>query len=260
MRTRAPNTTARHHGLALLVLPCALIGCGSASGDLAADYTLQLIPRIPQNQAPFEGGAVVKVVLRDLALVEAEVTTLGELETGTVDAGGFGPLDGHRVGLLVEAPGGPAGAYSPENLIAYGEVGPFALGAGEESSEVPVLLAGFGSVGELEALDSERFLSAAAMTADGDVYLFGGTDDVDTTFASDDFLRLESLDAGDWAFRSIGSIPPDNSASHGLVGMTADIVDDDGTELILVAGGRHHWFNSGPNSSTQPAINSSKVG
>jgi len=213
----------------------AVLGLAAASGckrtEVLSDYQLQLVPRTPSNQAPFADGPQVSLVLREST--EVRISTLGDLDSGSVSGEAFGPLDQAMVGVLLQTSGSEADTYQPGRLVAYGEVGPLDLGLGEESIEREVLLAAYGGIGELGDLtDYGALLAAAAMTSAGDVVMFGGAGRAGPLKPGTDAIRrLTDLDGGDWAFREVSTLPDT------LVGATATRLEGD-PELLLVAGGR----------------------
>ena len=220
----------------------ALSGCNS---DVESDFSLQLIPIIPDNQAPFADGPDVTLVMRD-EFGDSNLIDMGSLSSGSATEEGLEPLSEVTLGLLLESPGGDASAYDHELLIAYGEAGPFSLSTGKEEVEARVLLPTFGAVGELGLLASQHLFASVAMTAAGDVYIFGGADSLTST-GSNTILKLSDIGEGEWDFAELNvTMAPDDDGITGRVASTATVVyDDAGQELILVAGGREVWYAPG---------------
>jgi len=212
---------------AFTVLGLALAGCAADS-----NYTLQLIPQVPNNQEPFADGPRVRVRLRE-SDGNTSWTTLGQLASGTVEGGDFGPLDDTMVGIALG--GGGSGEVPLADLFAWGESPPLTAAADKEELEVPVLVArmdGFGGLGDLER---PAYGAAAAVTRDGSAFLFGGVFQLggacDTTI-----LRLGDLNSGDWAFEPLDAVLP-----VGVCHAVATVVEIDGAELIVVSGGETSW-------------------
>lgn len=229
-----------------IALAAALVAVAACSDDVEplSDFTLDIAPVIPPNQRStlFADGPSVTVVLREGR--DIELTYLGDLSEGSLQATNFRPLVGQMVGILVQDAGGNPAQYEPDRLIAYGEAGPFDLGAGEEQVQASVFLSEVGVIGELGVLgnDAAGMRSAAAMTPDGVTYLFGGSRDLlGTSGVGHSFVqRLANPDDGDWEFDVIGEMPDfdGNGTPDTVVGATATTVDIDGAVQILVTGGR----------------------
>ncbi len=216
-----------HHIPAVALALCMTTACAP---EILSDYALIIDPRIPENLDPFGRFPHVKLVFFDETGTTIEY--LDQTITSSVGRRDFGPLDGTRIGLMLEATGGDENLYNAPFLIAYGEVGPFSLGTGLETVEVTVLLPNFGEVGDLGTLSESFFLADSVLTSSGDVLLFGGAPSFDADSKSDRMWKLTDLDAGDWSFTSIGSLPEEG------VRQSATVVQTDAGELIFVAGGQ----------------------
>lgn len=209
---------ALSHLPACALLAVALGGCG-----IASDYTLTLNPRTLPGQDPFGTDVTVKVLLygEDGA---SEVVPLD-------DAEGVRPLDGDRVGVVVELLGGPATEFNRFSMAAYGEVGPISLGSGEVNAAYDVFVPMFGVVGDMDAFADSHHLAAAAMLPKGGVILAGGGD-LDSGATDDGIYWMRHPDTEPWRLDPIATMQGPRA------GATASLVEVDGISRVLIAGGR----------------------
>ena len=217
--------------------PAVVAVLALAACSAEANYTLQLVPRVPLNQTPFADGPMVRV-----RLLEDDGNTswsrLGSLSGGTVQDGGFGVLEGTRVGVAL---GGGDGGREPElaALTGWGESQPQDLALGREEVEVDVLVAETGGIGALGELDAAALGASVAVTSDGAVFLVGGAARTGGP-CSPDILRLDSLDGGGWSFT-----PLDFGLAVGVCHAHVTTVRIDGEERVVISGGEedHNAFD-----------------
>ncbi len=219
---------------ALAPLLCLLL---PACDGVTSDFALTLQPREPIDQAVFDGDVSVRLLIRE----GDDHRLLGlDARRGQQRRDGLPPLMDAWVGLLVESPPRSAGAYDPDRMVAFGEVGPFDLARDAEVAS-PVLVAETGRLGDLENLPegASAVGAALALTPDGDAWLFGGADAWDplSTLALPRQLRLTDLHGGDWRFEDAGAMPSVFGTSARFE-PTATPVVVDGAPAVLVAGGR----------------------
>ncbi|MBW2252975.1 MAG: hypothetical protein JRI25_00085 [Deltaproteobacteria bacterium] len=219
---------------------------------IASDYVLHLLPRATLDQRPFADDPSVKLVLRD-PVRGRDIQPLGSLADDTVTSEGMGPLQDTWAGLLLELPPDTSPTYDPSSLQAWGEAGPFTLADEGEEIEQRVLIPKFGRVGDLDLLPvgTAAFGAAVALTPRGDVLLFGGVDglDVTSTPALARILSLEDVNGGDWRFVDTGTMPSIGGSSARYEA-TATLVEADGRDAVLVAGGRANGASRDDNLST----------
>jgi hypothetical protein len=226
----------------VLYLAAALGGTSLSACEAtgANAWTLQLAPIQPDGQALFGGDAelVVRVASPDPD-APPTLTRLGPSSSSTWELPDIADLVDATVGLMLIDPNGGIDPLDYADLRAFGQTPPITLDDGERT--VPVVVAGYGQPGRLGALGpANRALGGAlAQLANGDVYLFGGTDDVVTanSAASDQVLRLDRGD-DDLVFTRVGTIPSWPTDPSPRTGATATPVQFQGREVILVAGGR----------------------
>ena len=165
--------------------------------------------------------------------------------------GGLPAYEQVRVGVVFsEQALGPAGPETA-TVRGWGEIGPVDLQTGE--SQLPIRVGTVGGLGEVGALDLSALTlqPAAAMTADGHAWFFGGTpavlsgDDPYAGESRDTILHVPTLDADDLNQPGIGSLPALPSGVKARVGLTATPIDTDEGERILITGGRAVWSLDG---------------
>lgn len=217
-----------------LGLIALLSACGPDSR-----YELTILPVVPPNLELDDGASEVSLVHR----VAGRATLL---PLGPLDAGPFQqlpPLEAGAVGLLLGRAGSASGAWDRDHLIAWGE-SPLDAPLHDDGERVslPILLAGFGGVGELGGLPrrSAPLLGAVAMTPGGSVTTFGGQHNGAPHAV---IHHLPDVRARPWTFREAGAMPAGDDLP-GRVLHTATPLDD-GT--ILVTGGRSTYFAIGDN-------------
>ena len=225
------------HSLAILLLTT-----GCLDSKVQSDFNVQLVPVTPQGQAPIEQAVELGVVIRGR---DTQVITPGaaDVEGGSppgLEATELEPIDDAFIGLVGTD---ELATLTAATVFSYGEAGPFTLATDNEPMDVSVLVAEAGRVGLLGTLagDQTALLASVAVSANGDVYTFGG---LDNGVPSDGIARLTDLDAGDWSFQRIGTLP-----GGARVGMTATVVDLNGQEAILVTGGRADPANTLQNAN-----------
>lgn len=204
----------------------ALALLASTACSVDANYTLQLTPRIPVNESPFEDSPEVHLRLVD-ALGNVDWISIGELAAGTIEENGFGPLSGHTLGVGLG--GDPAEDLG--SMFAYGQAGPVTAGADKEQLEVPVLIAERDGVGTLGDLTQPANGASVAVLSNGDVYFFGGARVMDGA-CSTSIQKLTDLNAGDWTVRPIYETLPD-----GVCFPVVNVVQLGTSELIVISGG-----------------------
>lgn len=214
----------------------------ACTNEDAAEFVLQLEPRVPVNQDPFADNPVVKLLVTESG--STEVFDLGNLSSGSVEQNNLSELTEAYIGVVLEEDGGKPKEYDPSLLLAYGEAGPFDMATTDDNQTVDVLIAQYGEVGELdEFTDDSRFLAGAAVLPGGDVWVFGGCKGYSSGTAADDRIwKLTDLNEGDWKFEKMGKMPvadPDSDNDEaGRCGHSVNLVGDEEAPLILVAGGR----------------------
>lgn len=223
-----------------------VVGC-EPRGIVDADYQLELHPRLLHSDV-FDQERDVTLSIRE-GSGQHELSPLGSSSEGSLTLGELGPLDGAWLGLLVEEEGGAG-------VVAWREVGPFDLGLGDAPLSVDVLLGRPGKMADLDALANPQrtFSTAAAMTAGGDVYLFGGVQNLVFTGANlpgtARILKLDDLDNGSWSFIEVGQMPELGGEAR-RAAASADLVEGaEGEPLIFVAGGRSLLFASDGSTGT----------
>ena len=209
----------------------ALLLTGCLDSKVQSDFNVQLVPRSPIDQDPVAQAVEVGVVLRGrtLTVVTPSATDPASDTPSGVEATELEPLDSAFIGLVGTD---DLATLTSDTVFSYGEVGPFTLSKDDEPIDADVLVAEAGRVGLLASLadDLSAQGGAVAMSSAGDVFRFGGLSGGAPT---DTIARLTDLDAGDWRFQGIGAMP-----GGARIGMTATVVDNNGTEAILVTGGR----------------------
>ena len=230
--------------------PAAVLVAGCAK-EPAADFTLQLQPLTPTNETPFADSAVISLLIDDTA--GAQIWPLDAVDASTFQAAGIGPLTAATVGLLVQAKGADDTKYDASQLVAWGSVGPFDLAQGHEQISAPVLVPAFGGVGELGSLTKKHAAldGSAVMLSNGDVLIFGGAElwasQTNTTSSQVLRLRKADLDRGEWSISQVGEMPDwdGDGSPDKWAGGTADVVDVNGAEMVLLAGGRQdtNYYN-----------------
>lgn len=207
-------------------LPAGMLGLLFVAGcGVDANYTLQLVPRVPPNQSPFTDGPDVAVRLLD-ADGNEDWTSLGELSSGTLEDKGFAPLADTRVGIGLGTDG-----EDLSGLFAWGETAPLTAGNDKESLEVTVLVAREDGFGALTDLPIPSIGGALAMTSAGSVYVFGGISRTSGA-CTDSIYKLADIQAGAWTFRSV-----DFALPAAVCHASATLVEVDGEERIVIAGG-----------------------
>ncbi len=215
-----------------MVVLCA---CGGGDAERLSDYTLRITPRVLEGQDPFGGGATVKLWLQEPEQ-EPMVTFLGGA-SGSPELGEQPPVAaGSTVALLVEDGGADDGGWSPTALQAWGGTTlSEALGSGTGEVALTVTVASSYEVGALDRLGNAKLTmkSGTAVLPSGEVLLFGGTSDQDSSGnETDRILRMGDINGDDWSFSTMSAKLPSARA-----GCSATTVEVGGKPLVFVAGG-----------------------
>lgn len=226
-----------------LLLATLFAACGSdPSVELAADYTLKLLPITQDGQAPFDGDVELSVLVREAGDGEVVRTPLGPSANATWTMPGQDHLAGARIALLLTDPFAEIDPIDLRNVRAWGQTSPVTLSTGERT--LPLWVSAYGGVGQLGDLPANQvsFLAAATMLSSGDVMLFGGAepgagDGPINGAALRHVLRLSRSNA-DVSSERVGDLPTDGGAPPGRVAATATGVLYNGREAVLLAGGR----------------------
>lgn len=222
-----------------------LAGCDKVESD----FVLTVKPRSPLDQRPFDSDASVRLVITDAQGSDVLALDDGEGGPGRSD---LPPLDDAWLGLLLDLPAASGSGYDAASLYAWGQTGPFDL-ARDDTVDATVLVAEYGRVGDLEVLPAGigTIGSALALTGGGDAWVFGGADAYDpiSTLALSRQLRMTDWNEGDWRFQEVAPMPSVLGASARFE-PTATVVDTDGGEAILVAGGRANGASLAGNLQT----------
>lgn len=199
-----------------------LAGC-----SVDANYSLQLIPHVPLNQSPFQGGPEAHLRIRD-AQGNVDWVGLGPFGSGTREESGFGPLDRHTIGLAL-GPQDPAQSLS--GLRAWGESAPLTASTGRQELRAFMLVAQLDGIGSLGELRGSATGSAAAALRDGRIFLFGGAG-AGGGDCTDEIQKLPTLQAPSWSFSRVSERLPE-----GACYAVARTVELGGREMIVVSGG-----------------------
>ena len=204
-------------------LSLTVAGLFAASG-CASGWQLTLDPARFPNQRPVRPADVVTLVVRDDD--GARWLPLGVGADRRWVLADVDPLEGDRLGLLIQAPDADPERLDPAVLQAWGESAPV---VGEKGVLVATLaLAAFGAPGSLRPLDSPAAGAATAMSADGQTWLFGGADAT--------IQRLADPDSGARSFTTAGDlVDADGDGSPDPTVGAAAVALPDGQ--ILVTGG-----------------------
>ncbi|MFK7929576.1 MAG: hypothetical protein AB8H79_15370 [Myxococcota bacterium] len=210
-----------------LLVAVALGGCSKE-----ANYTLRLIPYMPDGERVFDGGGEVWVGVRR---PDGEDTweSLGELTDSTVEESGFGALADDRIAIAVGGPDGPVEA--PESLTAYGETAPLTLDKGNTELNVELLVASMVGVGGLSALDPANLGASVAVLDDGRVYVFGGSSGA-ASACTNTIRRASNLNTGSWDFLTIPA-----TLEQGTCFSRATPLTISDRPYVLVSGGQPTW-------------------
>lgn len=212
-------------------------------------WTLHLVPRTLDSQAPFDGGPGLTLVLPGEGGTPEEID-LG-FASGELTAPDLGPLalDG-TIGLRVAEPEG--GAAYQDGLRAWGQTQvPDGVqgGRGEVTLEVLVPESHkVGLLGQFEPKDVRHF-SAAAMIPGGDIFVFGGVLNPTSDDSLSTILALRGTDFGSVTPELLDAGLPGvgGGGGPGRVGAVAVVVLENDKPLILVTGGRPTYLDTSGN-------------
>jgi hypothetical protein len=212
----------------LITLLVACSGEQSPNIEIAADFTLSIVPHVVTGQDVFRDARAIKLLIRN---TEDEVLYLGQSDATELRTEGLGPLVADKIGLIVEDDGTDGTTFDPDEILAYREFGPVDLTT--EDITIDVLLAQRAEVGQLGTFALRTFGHTATMLPGGEVLMFGGIRENGSVVTN--VQRLENLDGESWTFTDDGAMP---GAVPTRVYGTATLVDDGGTPMVLVTGGR----------------------
>ena len=192
-----------------------------------ANYSLNLIPIIPDNQSPFSGADRIDLVFEPEEGDEL-VYTLDET-SGSPRLEQLPALS--RTSISVRA-------YDREELVAFGRSRPFTMAQGE--NEQQVLVAETDSLSWFSKMETNLGGSAVA-AYNGSFYIFGGETDVLDIFSDVDGVgvntiwRLDVAPAGPLMAQTMEiTLPTHAKGSDTWAGATATNIGDG---QFLIAGG-----------------------
>ncbi len=199
-----------------------ILGCAGG-----ANYSLNLIPVIPDNQSPFSQADRIDLVFEPEDGEEL-VFTLDET-SGSPSLDQLPALD--RTSISVRA-------YDREDLVAFGRSRPFTMEEGE--NEQQVLVSETTNMGWLTSMDID--LGGSAIAAhNGSFYIFGGDTEILDIFGDVDGVgvatiwRVDIAPAGSLQAEPLEiALPEHAKGSNTWAGATATNL---GEGQILVAGG-----------------------
>jgi hypothetical protein len=237
--------------LRIPVLVSALLAACQPKVTVGESYSLELLPHLPLDQVgdgPLQGS---DLTLRVTQGGDTTSHALGPAASAQWSAVDIGALDQATIGLLWTEPDATDDPLVYDSVRAWGLSPAVTIDSG--ATRLPVMVGAFGVPGQFGALDGADIpLGGAAVRLDnGDVLIFGGTDDVIRNDGDDDLnhkastavLRLRVSDDA-LTFQKVGDMPKVASdSSIERVGATATLVTVDGKTQVLVVGGRATWAN-----------------
>lgn len=199
-----------------------LIGCTGG-----ANYSLNLIPVVPENQSPFTDADRIDLVFE----TEGEDDLIYTLD-GTSGSPSLDELPAlARTAISIRA-------YDRDDLIAFGRSRPFTLEEGD--NEQQVLVSATNEMGWFNSMDTPLGGSAVA-AHNGSFYVFGGDTLVLDIFSDIDgdgvstIWRVDVAPAGDLRAEALDiTLPEHAKGTNTWAGATATNL---GEGRILVAGG-----------------------
>ena len=205
-----------------------ILGCTGG-----ADYSLNLIPVIPDNQSPFSQADRIDLVLEPEDGEELVYTLDGTSGSPSLDQ--LPALA--RTSISVRA-------YDRDELVAFGRSRPFTLEEGE--NEQQVLVSETNNMGWLTSMGTELGGSAVA-AHNGSFYIFGGETEILDFFNNEQGVglatiwRMDIAPAGALEAEALEvSLPEHSKGGNTWAGATATNIGDG---KILVAGGSP-WFDA----------------
>ncbi len=236
--------------LRIPVFVAALLAACQPKVTVGESYSLQLLPKLPLDQVgdgPLQGS---DLTLRVTQGGNTKSHALGPADSAQWSAVDIGALDDATIGLLWTDAGANDDPLSYDAVRAWGLSPAVTIDSG--TTELPVMVGAFGLPGQFGSLDGTLipYGGAAVRLDNGDVLIFGGTDDVvrdsdtdGTHKASSAVLRLRMSD-DTFTFERVGDLPKVAADSNiERVGATATLVAVDGKTQVLVVGGRAIWAN-----------------